>query len=72
MANNAYTFVEKRLLKYIPAKLRPYVTWLEFVECSHVYILILEKDGVEEHAEPSDTVSELTWNAKQLDLFREI
>ena len=57
--------IEKRLLKYIPAKLRQYVTWLDYESSSHVYFLTFEKDGIEYSAEPSDTVSELNWNAKQ-------
>lgn len=56
--------VEKRLLKYIPSNMRKYVVWLDFEKSSHVYFLVFEKDGVEVSAEPSDTVSELTWNAK--------
>lgn len=59
------THVETRLLKYIPKKMRNYVTWLDFERSSHVYFLTFEKDGIEVSAEPSDTVSELTWNAKQ-------
>lgn len=59
------THVETRLLKYIPKKMRNYVTWLDFESSSHVYFLTFEKDGIEVSAEPSDTVSELTWNAKQ-------
>lgn len=58
-------YVETRLLKYIPAKLRPYVVWLDFEKSSHVYFLTFEKDGIEINAENSDTVAELTWNAKQ-------
>jgi hypothetical protein len=57
--------IEKRLLKYIPKKMQPYVVWLDFEKSSHVYFLTFEKDGVEVSAEPADTVSELTWNAKQ-------
>lgn len=58
--------IEKRLLKYIPKHLRQYVVWLDFEPSSHVYFLTVEKDGIEESAEPADTVSELKWNAKQL------
>lgn len=57
--------VEARLLKYIPANMRRYVVWLEYVKCSHVYFLTFEKDGVEVSAEPADTVKELSWNARQ-------
>jgi hypothetical protein len=57
--------IETRLIKYIPAKLRQYVVWLDFEKSSHVYFLTFEKDGKEVNAEPSDSVSELTWNAKQ-------
>lgn len=59
------THIETRLIKYIPAKLRQYVVWLDFEKSSHVYFLTFEKDGKEVNAEPSDSVSELTWNAKQ-------
>lgn len=61
--------IEKRLLKYIPKKLIPYVVWLdrEHVQGNtYVYFLTVEKNGTEESAEPADSVSELTWNAKQL------
>ena len=57
--------IEERLLKYIPAKLRKYVVWLDYEKSSHVYFLTFEKDGKEVNAEPADTVSELNWNAKQ-------
>ena len=57
--------IEERLLKYIPKKMRNYVVWLDYEKSSHVYFLTFEKDGVEVSAEPSDTVSELNWNAKQ-------
>lgn len=57
--------IDERLMKYIPKKMQKYVVWLEFVRCSHVYFLTFEKDGVEVSAEPSDTVSELRWNAGQ-------
>lgn len=57
--------IEKRLLKYIPKKMQQYVSWLDFEDSSHVYFLSFEKDGKEVHAEPSDTVDELTWNARQ-------
>lgn len=56
--------IDKRLLAYIPAKMRPYVVWLDFEKSSHVYFLTFEKDGKEVNAEPSDTVEELRWNAK--------
>lgn len=62
---SAQNHVEKRLLKYIPANVRKYVVWLEFVKCSHVYFLTYEKDSIETNAEPSDTVAELRWNAKE-------
>lgn len=58
--------IEARLMKYIPAKLRPYVTWLDYEPSSHAYFLTCEKDGEEVSAETADTVSELVWNAKQL------
>lgn len=57
--------VEKRLMKYIPKKMQPYVVWLDFEKSSHVYFLTFEKDGIEVSAEQSDTVSELNWNARQ-------
>lgn len=57
--------IEQRLMKYIPKKMQKYVVWLDFEKSSHVYFLTFEKDGVEINAEPSDTVSELTWNANQ-------
>lgn len=57
--------VEQRLLKYIPSKMREYVVWLDFERSSHVYFLTFSKDGKEVHSEPSDTVDELRWNAKQ-------
>ena len=57
--------IEQRLMKYIPKKMQKYVVWLDFEKSSHVYFLTFEKDGVEVNAEPSDTVDELNWNAKQ-------
>ena len=57
--------IDRNLLKYIPKKMQKYVVWLDFEKSSHVYFLTFEKDGVEVNAEPSDTVSELNWNAKQ-------
>ena len=57
--------IEQRLMKYIPKKMQKYVVWLDFEKSSHVYFLTFEKDGVEVNAEPSDTVAELNWNAKQ-------
>ena len=57
--------IEERLMKYIPKELRQYVVWLDFEKSSHVYFLTFEKDGKEVSAEPSDSVSELNWNAKQ-------
>lgn len=57
--------IEHRLMKYIPKKMQQYVVWLDFEKSSHVYFLTFEKDGIEINAEPSDTVSELVWNAKQ-------
>ena len=61
----SYNCIDERLLKYIPKKMRPFVTWLDFEKSSHVYFLTFEKDGKEVNAEPSDTVLELTWNARQ-------
>ena len=58
--------VDQKLLKYIPAKLRQFVTWLDFEPSSHAYFLTCEVNGVEESAETADTVAELRWNAKQL------
>lgn len=60
-----YNYIDERLLKYIPKKMRPFVTWLDFEKSSHVYFLTFEKDGKEVSTEPSDTVLELTWNARQ-------
>lgn len=57
--------IEKKYMKYIPKKMQKYVVWLDFEPSSHVYFLTFEKDGIEVSAEQSDTVSELTWNAKQ-------
>ena len=59
------TYIEKRLLKYIPKKLQPYVVWLDYEPSSHVYFLTFEKDGVEYSPDPADDVSELAWNARQ-------
>ena len=62
--------IDKRYLRYIPKKMIPYLVWLERVdnECdhSHVYFIIFEKDGVEYHTEPADTVREITWNSQQV------
>ena len=58
--------IEKRLLQYLPKASREFVSWLDFDRDSHVYFLTFaDKDGNEVSAEPSDTVSELAWNAKQ-------
>lgn len=58
-------YIEKRLLKYIPKRLRPYVVWLDYESSSHVYFLTFEVNGVEVNADNADTVAELTWNARQ-------
>ena len=58
-------YIEKRLLKYIPKKMQPYVVWLDYEPSSHVYFLTFEKDGIEYNVEQADTVTELTWNARQ-------
>ena len=57
--------IEKRLLKYIPKKMQPYVIWLDYEKSSHVYFLTFEKDEIEYNVEPADTVAELTYNARQ-------
>ena len=57
--------IEQKFMRYIPKSMQKYVVWLDFEKSSHVYFLTFEKDGVEVNAEPSDTVSELNWNARQ-------
>lgn len=57
--------IEQKFMKYIPKNMQKYVVWLDFEKSSHVYFLTFKKDGVEVNAEPSDTVSELNWNARQ-------
>ena len=57
--------IETRLMKYIPKRLQKYVVWLDYEKSSHVYFLTFEKNGIEVNAEPSDSVSELNWNARQ-------
>lgn len=57
--------IDTKYMKYIPKKMQKYVVWLDFEKSSHVYFLTFEKDGIEVHADPSDTVSELNWNARQ-------
>lgn len=57
--------VTKRLLRYLPKASRDYVVFLDFDRDSHVYFLTFgNSEGNEVSAEPSDTVSELAWNAK--------
>ena len=58
-------YIEQKFMRYIPKSMQKYVVWLDFEKSSHVYFLTFEKDGVEVNAEPSDTVDELNWNAKQ-------
>lgn len=62
--------IDKRYTKYIPKKMLPYLTWLDRQdnECdhSHCYFIVFEKDGKEYTPETADTVSEITWNCKQL------
>ena len=63
-------YIDKRYLRYVPAKMRKYLVWLDRTdnECdhSHVYFIIFEKDGIEYCPEPADTVGEITWNCKQI------
>lgn len=61
--------IEENLLKYVPKKLWPYVVWLtrepgEYAR--YIYFAIFEKDGKEYSIETADSVSELTWNCRQL------
>lgn len=62
--------IDKRYTKYIPKKMLPYLIWLDRQdnECdrTHCYFVIFKKDGIEYSAETADTVSEITWNCKQL------
>ena len=61
--------IEERLMKYIPKQIRQYVVWLDSEKQygkQFTYFLTFEKDGKEFSAEPSDSVSELAWNAKNM------
>lgn len=62
-------YINQRYVRYIPKKMREYLVWLDRIdnECdgSHVYFITFEKDGVEYHTEPCDTVSEITWNSRE-------
>lgn len=61
--------IEKRLLRYLPKQILPYVVWLDSEKTGrnqYVYWLVLEKDGTEINAEPCDSVSELRYAGKQL------
>lgn len=61
--------IEKNLLKYVPKRMHEYVTWLtrepgEYAR--YLYFAIFEKDGQEYCIETADSVSELTWNCRQV------
>ena len=62
--------IDTRYLRYIPKKMVPYLIYLDRCDnsCdgSHVYFVGFEKDGIEYPVEPADTVSEITWNCKQM------
>lgn len=62
------TKIEKRLLKYLPKESVPYVVWLDHENYGkeNTYFLTFgDQEGKEISAEPSDSVSELRWNARQ-------
>ena len=64
-------YVNEKLLKYIPAKLRPYCVWLDvekdyYDKRKRTYYAIFEKDGKEYNSEYVDSISELIWNCKQV------
>ena len=63
--------VDKKLLKYIPAKLRPYCVWLDvekdyYDKRKRTYYAIFEKDGKEYSSEYVDSINELIWNCRQV------
>lgn len=63
-------YIETRWLKYVPAKMRPFLVWLDrqdnSCDNSHCYFATFEKDGKQYSMEVADTVSEITWNCKEL------
>lgn len=64
----ALNHIEKRLLKYIPKRAQPYLTWLDR-ECGN-YLLAFDltpfaPDAKEDWQEYCDTVDELRWYARQ-------
>lgn len=62
--------VDEKFLKYLPEKYKENIVWLEKChnECdnSNVYFLIYNINGKEYHADNSDTISELKWNAIEI------
>lgn len=62
--------IEKRLLRYMPKKLIPYIVWLDhndgWTRGKYVYWLTIEINGHEISAEPCDSVSELQFAGKWL------
>ena len=68
---NNMNCVDKKLLKYVPAKLRQYCVWLDketdyYDKRKNTYYAIFEKDNKEYSSDYVDSVSELTWNCKQI------
>lgn len=63
------TAIDKNLLKYIPKKAQPLVTWLERRKSGeysrYVYSIIMEIDG-EEISAAVDSASELRWAANYI------
>lgn len=57
------TYIDERLLKYIPKKMQKYLVWLE--KSCGVYFVTFEINGVED-SETCDTVDEIRWNCQQV------
>lgn len=62
--------IDERYTRYIPKKILPYLIWLDRQdnECdnTHCYFMVFKKDGKEYVPETADTVSDITYNCKQL------
>lgn len=59
--------IETHLLKHLPKESMPFVVWLDHSKHgrgSTYFLTYGDTDGHELSAEPSDTVSELRWNAR--------
>lgn len=62
--------IDTRYTRYVPKKMLPFLVWLDRQdnECdsTHCYFAVFEKDNIQYSMETADTVSDITWNCKQM------